>query len=83
MSLNQDFELEESPEEDEYDNRKDFGKKQFGKSFLLLANIVAGALVFGQLLEPDINWPAFIIGAIATIFFYTSAFIIFKKSKLI
>ncbi len=39
------------------------------------ANLVAGGLVFSQLIteETDINWIKFVIGAFATLGLYTSA----------
>ncbi len=50
-------------------------KFEVGKGFILLANLVAGGLVFGQLIteETDINWIIFVIGAFATLGLYTSS----------
>ncbi len=49
-------------------------KFEVGKGLILLANWVAGGLVFGQLIteETDINWVIFVIGAFATLGLYTS-----------
>jgi len=48
-------------------------KFEVGKGLILLANLVAGGLVFGQLIteETDINWIIFVIGAFATLGLYT------------
>ena len=50
-------------------------KFEVGKGLILLANLLAGGLVFGQLIteETDINWIIFVIGAFATLGLYTSS----------
>ena len=77
----------EEPEDSDYElensSRRDYGKKQFGKSFLVLANIAAGSLVFQQFLGEEVNWVAVIIGVIATAIFHLAAYLTFKKSELI
>ncbi|MCA9732671.1 hypothetical protein KC799_11110 [candidate division KSB1 bacterium] len=56
-------------------------EKEIGKGLVMLANIVAGALVFGKAFDKEFDFIIFIIGFIFTIVFYTSAGIFFKRIK--
>ena len=55
------------------------GKTEVGKGLIVLANIAAGSLVFGQLLNRPIDWPSLIFGALASLAFYLAALILFNK----
>lgn len=56
------------------------GYKEIGKSLLVLANVVAGSLVFGQFITKEtFSGFAFIIGIVATIVLYYAAIIMFKQ----
>ena len=55
------------------------GKSEVAKGLIVLANIAASSLVFGQLLNRPINWPALILGGLAPIAFYFAALILFNK----
>ena len=54
-------------------------RKLFAEGFVNLANVVAGALVFGQFIaEKDFSFFTFSIGAALTIGFYLGAYGISK-----
>jgi len=45
---------------------------------IVLANVVAGGLVFGQLLTEQVDWPVLAVGAFTTIALYISAIKLFN-----
>jgi len=55
------------------------GKTEVAKGLIILANVAAGTLVFGQFLNQQINWLAFVIGFLGSLFLYVSALILFNK----
>jgi len=55
------------------------GKRDVAKGLIILANIAAGTLVFGQFLNNQINWLAFAIGFLGSLLLYVSALILFNK----
>lgn len=55
------------------------GKNEVAKGLIVLANIAAGSLVFGQFLDDKINWLGFTIGFVGALTLYASALILFNK----
>jgi hypothetical protein len=66
-------ELEKLEDDEDYEFEGRARYKETAKSLFILANIIAGALVFGQLLNDEFNRLAFLIGVIGSIILYYSA----------
>lgn len=55
----------------------------FAKGLVDLANVVAGALVFGQLVSGEFSLAIFAVGILVTITFYLGALGVAKENKIV